>query len=265
MQFTDRDNGLYMLETMDLEPQLLAIRSLLARNRDVDRRLNDDIQDLDARARAAMGDQAEHYVDLWLDGLGRSVYQSAATSTAAVAMLAPLLEGFFVEIFKVLERRYSRLLPSDLAKHRGVPTGHPAWWDARVYFGSKGERKDVALGIAQLARATGLSIYLAADHSEVLRAVFLYRNKMLHNGFEWPDADRASFKRELIARGWPGEWFTNASRANDPWVFYMEDALIDRCFALIDEALVGVGLYTRQLLQQQWAAQDAAGDDLAAT
>ncbi|EEF22238.1 conserved hypothetical protein [Ricinus communis] len=180
-------------------------------------------------------------------------------------MLAPLLEGFFVEIFKVLERRYSRLLPSDLAKHRGAPIGHPGWWNARLYFGSDGERKDVALGIVQLARATGLSIYLAADHAEVLLAVFLYRNKMLHNGFEWPDADRKNFKQELITHRWPKEWFTNASRADEPWVFYMEDALIDRCFGLIDEALVGVGLYTRQLLQQQWAAQDASGDDLAAT
>ena len=250
MNLDDRDYGHFLLETIDLDTQLLAIRAMIGRNRKADERLYEQIKELDARARAAKGDLAHHLVDMNVDELHGSVYQSAANSAAAVGALAPLLESFFREIFAGLPKHYEEQISPRVAMLR--PDGREFDpWNPYHYLGSKGPRVEIGLGIVQLAQATGLAKHLPEDHAAVIEALFLYRNKMLHRGFEWPLNERYSFLKVVAEKRWRATWFSQATTGNDPWVIYITDEFIDRCLAFIDELLLGAGAYSRALLQEK--------------
>jgi hypothetical protein len=248
--FDDRDYGHFLLDTIDLDAQLLAIRAMLSRNRQADDQLSKDIKDLDAKARSAKGDWAHHIVDMTIDEMHGSVYQSAATSAAAVGALAPLLESFFSEIFISLRKHYEAELTVGLSAIRPAgPDFDP--WSPYHYLGSKGPRTEIARGIIQLAEATGLGPRLPKDHAAVIEALFTYRNKMLHRGFEWPLKERYAFLKVVAEKRWPTIWFDSATSGQDPWVIYIADALIDRCLTFIDELLEAAGAYNRALLDQR--------------
>lgn len=266
MHFDDREHGHFLLETIDLDAQLLAIRAMLRRNRNADEQLYQDIKDLDARARQAKGAHADHLVDLTVDEMHRSVYQSAATSAAAVGALAPLLESFFVEIFGSYREQYGTQLSTGLAPTRPVTENYDPW-NPYFYFGSHGPRPEVGLGIIQLAAATGLAQHLPPDHREVIEALFLYRNKMLHRSFEWPLTERHAFQRVVAEKRWPAAWFSQATSGGEPWVIYMTDEFIDRCITFLDQLLEGAGAYSQTLFQQKHRSTDdtpaaAASDEV---
>ncbi|MCX7382601.1 MAG: hypothetical protein NT133_14565 [Alphaproteobacteria bacterium] len=72
-------------------------------------------------------------------------------------------------------------------------------------------------------------------------ALVSYRNNMFHNGFEWPPETREKFSARIKNDGWPGNWFTQATRGDVPWVFYMSDDFVAKCLELIEKVLDGVG------------------------
>jgi hypothetical protein len=248
--FDDRDYGHFLLDTIDLDAQLLAIRAMLARNRQADDQLSEDIKTLDAQARSARGDLAHHLVDLTIDEMHGSVYQSAATSAAAVGALAPLLESFFSEIFASLRKHYAAELTEGLSAIRPEkPDFDP--WNPYHYLGSRGPRTEIALGILQLAKATGLSQRLPEDHAALIEALFAYRNKMLHRGFEWPLRERHAFFKVAAEKRWPENWFDCSQQGDDPWVIYITDVFINRCLKFIDELLEAAGAYNKALRAQR--------------
>ncbi|MFD2781185.1 hypothetical protein ACFS32_08735 [Novosphingobium pokkalii] len=88
-----------LLGDADLEAQLRAIRGQLHRQAQADATLQDDIADIAKRASTASGEYGMHLENSWVDEMHASVFQDAAHSTAAIGMLAPLLESLFVGIF----------------------------------------------------------------------------------------------------------------------------------------------------------------------
>ena len=70
---------------------------------------------------------------------------------------------------------------------------------------------------------------------ETLAALFAYRNKMFHNGFEWPMKERHKFSEEIQRRGWPPEWFKKSTSGDQPWIFYMSADFIQHCLDTIDQ------------------------------
>ncbi len=73
----------------------------------------------------------------------------------------------------------------------GAPIAHVRWtmpkdkqWDCRR---ASPDRPHLVDGILELADATGLAADLPTDLRKTLAALFGYRNKMFHLGFEWPD------------------------------------------------------------------------------
>jgi hypothetical protein len=243
----DREYGHYLLENIDLDAQLLAIRAMLARNRAADHELSKEIEELDAKARQAKGDWGRHLVDLTVDELHGSVYQSAATSAAAVGALAPLLETFFHEVFTSLRKHFEAELQEGLDKVRPVQEGFDPW-DHYWVLRSDGPKQDVASGILQLTKAVGLSPRLPADHASLIEALFSYRNRMLHRGFEWPMEERKRFLQLASEKRWPKSWFDQATSGGEPWVIYITDEFIDRCLTFIDELLAAAGAYNRELI-----------------
>jgi len=234
--FTDQEVGLIVLADIDYEAQLLAVHALLRRQKDTEQLMKDRIAEIDAST------PSQRAVDERVEHLHGSVYQDAAHSMAAVGMLAPLFESILSQSFGGIRR----ILEAPM-----VPLGsHMRWqwateeqWDCHLVFTTKGRTKNLVEGVIQLAEAVGLSAYLPDDLKPTLEALFSYRNKMFHCGFEWPIVERERFQEQTAK--WPSDWFAMATSNNKPWIFYLTDTFIRHCLTTIDRVLCGVGAFAR--------------------
>ena len=249
-EFTSRDRALVLIEEYDLEAQLLVIKGLVKRNSESDKTLEAEIKVLDAVIRRHTDDYADFLQDSWIEHLHSSVFQDAAHSMSTVGMLAPFVESLFVAIFKGLR---ANRRPVDGVSDARAAALHDDFWNPHYVFEGGRRRKDVVRGIRQLSESTGLAAYLPDGLSKTLSALFGYRNKMFHNGFEWPMVEREKFGNTIREDQWPSEWFTQSTSDGKPWIFYMSSNFIQHCFATIDQVLEGVGDYLRE-------KDDAKGD-----
>lgn len=240
--FDDRLLASFVLGSPDYDAQLYAIRGLLRLHRQADEALSNEIKGIEAFAEQASGSANERAVDEWVDHLHQSVFQDAAHSMAAVGMLAPFIESLFKQAFPGIR---------DLLDRNGrVPIAHVRWtmpkekqWECGY---TSRDRKDLVNGIAELAEATGLAADLPTDLHKTLAALFAYRNKMFHLGFEWPDRERNAFERKIVASGWPQNWFSQATSDGKPWIFYVRDTFVRHCLTMIDQIFAGLGAFVRR-------------------
>lgn len=224
LEISNRDRALYLLHQYDLEAQLLAIKDLVRRNQQSDEALTAQIKALDAEVRKSPDEYVHHLQDCWIDRLHNSVFQDAAHSMSAVGMLAPFVESLFVAVFNGL---------------REDPDGLP------ISLRTLG--KGAVGGIIMRHSASiGLKRFLPDGYEKTLSALFAYRNKMFHNGFEWPMEERHKFSEQIRKRGWPRGWFKKSTSGDQPWIFYMSAEFIQHCLDTIDQVLDGVGAYLTQ-------------------
>ena len=242
---SNRDHALFLISERDLEAQLIAIKGALKRNNAAETEATENIKAmveqvelLDPRDSR----NADHLNDIVSDMLHESVYNDAAHSMSAIGMLAPFVESLFVSTFVGLRERAQAAASED---PRANATRNQ-YWNPQIVFGKSGPRDDIVLGIAQLATSTGLQPFLPDGYQKALSALFSYRNNMFHNGFEWPPEARQKFANRIKNDGWPDNWFSQATRNDEPWVFYMSDDFISHCLQLIDEVLEGVGKFIAQ-------------------
>ena len=133
-------------------------------------------------------------------------------------MIAPFIETLFVRAFYEISTAYT-VYKSEV-KRWSRSQDDAERWNCRVYYRGQQERSDNLVGgIMQLSAAVGLA--LPTDCKATLEALFEYRNKMLHCGFEWPFEDRNKFYQRIKDANWPERWFSKASSDYKPWVFYM--------------------------------------------
>lgn len=241
---TDRDYAVLLLGDADLEAQLRAIRGQLHRHSQADAALKDDIKDLAERASRASGEYGMHLENSWVDEMHGSVFQDAAHSAAAIGMLAPLLESLFVGIFGGIRDIAPPVRPVTLAGMRAAHAANPEFWDPHFAFSATGKKsKNVLRGIVQLFETTGLALHMPTGYAQMLGAIFGYRNKMLHHGFEWPPAERAKFEATILREGWPSDWFERSLTNGETWIIYMSDVLVHHTLAKIDQMLDGIGVF----------------------
>lgn len=236
----DRAFASLVLGSMDYEAQLLAIRSSLHRHRVADGELSSKMQALEVAARRLVGLANARAVDEYGEHFHASVFQDAAHSMAAVGMLAPLIESMlkraFLGIRDFLVQRQDPLIHS-VRPH--MPEA--LRWKCQCV---RGGREDLVRGVLELVDDLGLSTFLPNDLKATLEALFGYRNKNLHCGFEWPEDELRKFD-ERFAREWPPHWFTSAKTGSQPWIFYMSDAFVDHCLTTVDAILDGLGRFVR--------------------
>ena len=163
---------------------------------------------------------------------------------AAVGMLAPLVEALFVSVFKHFEEK-GTTAPSP-GDPRRQATGR-SYWDPNVVYEQGKKRKDRGRvkGIFQIAGSIGLEPFLPKDSQKTLEALFLYRNRMFHDGLEWPEEVRTKFRDMIQEEDWPEEWFPPTSKNGEPLLFSMSTEFIRHCLRTIDGILDGVGAYAR--------------------
>ena len=240
---TSRDRVLLLMDEIDFDAQLIAIRSALQRNKEAEEAAANEIKELSEFA--ASYDGADEYYQMhlegnWVDAIRDTVYLDAAHSMAAVGMLAPFVESLFVSLFDSLGKGQTDLNATDCADQRDS-LSHREYWNPHFHFTEAGRRRDLISGIGQLAQSISLTSYFPDDYENVLQALFEYRNKMFHCGFEWPPEERAKFQKRINSEGWPADWFKKSTSGGDPWIFYMSDEFIYRILVLIDEILEGIG------------------------
>lgn len=235
----DRSRGLLVMGEADREAQLWAIRELVRRLRHEDKETSQRIQRIEAQANHPSWNNRD--VDDLIDHYYTSGFQHAAHSMSVIAMLAPFIESMFKEAFTgirlALESRDQ--LPS--SRHGRWQMEAAKQWDCR--YKSVSARPDLVGGILELADAIDVARDFPVDLASTLRALFAYRNRMFHWGFEWPQAQRLAFAALILSERWPAEWFPKWTRGNEPVVFYLSEAFVDHCLGVIDSVIVGVGRY----------------------
>lgn len=251
--FSNRVLAGLVIGNHDFDAQLLAIKSLVTRNRQADAALAQAIVALNEESLGAFEEDAQHLADVYVDHCQESIFQHAAHSMSAVGMIAPFLESLFVVIFRGLRERVPLGTATGCNSVRSKAADEN-FWNPHLVFGDGKSRTDIVAGIDQLSDSIGLTANLPAGYLKTLRALFAYRNKMFHNGFEWPVGERRAFEKLMIDEKWPGGWFAKSEHGSDPWIFYMSDDFVDCCLKLIDEMLEGVGAFFRA----QMASKDVA-------
>ena len=199
--------NVFSIEGPDYDTQLVAIRNLLFRQGKTDQELEKQI---DAMGAVAANERA---VDEWVDLLHTSIYQDAAHSMAAVGMIVPFFESMFGRLLRNMGRELDR---KDL-KRQGI-----------------GEKIIVHL------KETGLLPYLPDGLDSTLSALCAYRNRMFHNGFEWPQKECSKFDKSIEASAWPTDWFQKATLGDDAWMFYMSPAFVEHCIQTMEELPKGL-------------------------
>jgi hypothetical protein len=234
----------------DPDSQLLAIHSLLARNRNADDELVAEIKASEEHAKQLTGIWNDRAVEEWIELLHGSVYQDAAHSMSAVGMLAPFIEAVLSHCFAAIGAKCFAS-GSPPSRHDRRKSKLQRVWDCHYVLDAGRFRKDLVGGAKQLAEEIGLHKYLAAETWLTLRALYTYRNKMFHNGFEWPRRERKSFQAQWRAENWPPTWFSLAKSDGEPWVFYMTNEFIECCVDAANRILDAFGnLIQNDLLRQ---------------
>jgi hypothetical protein len=157
---------------------------------------------------------------------------------AAVGMLAPFLESLFSRAFEGLR---------EFCEARGIQAKpHHRWhmvktkaWDCHY---TAGGRKDIVTGIGELTQA----LAMPPDLLKTLAALFAYRNKNFHQGFEWPVNERDAFETRIAREGWPQQWFDRAQSNHKPWIIYLSPAFVEHCLKTIDRILDAIGAFVRE-------------------
>lgn len=252
---SSRDRALFLLGEVDLDAQLLAIRGMLRRNKQADDATIADIEDLKTAIRSARGTHAQHLEDQWLDRLHGSVFQDAAHSMTAAVMIVPFVESLFVSIFNRL--RTHDAVYNAASSYSAFASAENFWDPHYAESGGRLKKGSLVDGIVRLSDATSLATYLPQDLKAVLTALFSYRNKVFHHGFEWPTCEREKFCSRIAEEGWT-DWFSYSSSDNRPWIIYMRTTFIEYCLTAIDRILQGVGEF---LEHQSDAESDQCDND----
>jgi hypothetical protein len=105
-------------------------------------------------------------------------------------------------------------------------------------------------GIFELAVATGLDKHLPGNTRMTLEALYGYRNKNFHLGFEWPAEERGKFEKRISSDSWPKEWFEYSSSDHKPWIFYMSDLFIRHCLEMVEAIMAALGRFYREKVTQ---------------
>jgi hypothetical protein len=241
---TDRDLAFMFLSGPDIDwdAHLLAIRGFLRFRKIDDEKFERDFEEIKAAAKAGRGSSMQ--IDMeYVDHLHGKVFQDAVHSMAAVGMLAPFVESLFEQAFYGIRDKFERERWMLVTKRRRR-LKPAARWDCHYISNTK---KNLVLGIADMAANTELAQFLPPDFKVTLEALFGYRNKNFHMGLEWPEHERRAFVRRMEAEKWPPEWFEHSSHGPDPWIFYMTDAFIDHCLKFVEAVLHGLGAFYRNL------------------
>ncbi|HEV3333223.1 MAG TPA: hypothetical protein VG096_19685 [Bryobacteraceae bacterium] len=248
VDLSDRDRASLILDRLDYGQQLTAITGLLARNKAADKQLEAERREIVAFIKKSSGSTQEHAIDESGENFYAMVYQGAAHSMAALGMIAPMYESMFIHAFQSIREVFRKTGASLPAHARDGIAKSDNFWDCHLVYNENARyktRPGLVEGIIELANATDWT--LPAGLESLLEALFAYRNKMFHCGFEWPKDECLKFAKLIEEKNWDG-WFDRSEHGEEPWIFYMSDDFIKGCLEMIDKVLDAFGQYCKHRL-----------------
>lgn len=166
-----------------------------------------------------------------------SIFRDIAHSMTAVGALAPFAESVFVHSLGYICSKFEKQFPST---HTRWKNANQLAWDCHLSFNENGcVEKNISKGIIQLLEALDVKNKFPANLEKILSALFAYRNKMFHGGYEWLEDEREKFWKR-VEKEWNiggHEWFQNASSGGKVWIIYMSDTFIEECLDCIKDSL----------------------------
>ena len=148
--FSDRDLAQFLIEGLNLESQLIAIRSVLSRNEKAEAGYWQAAKLLEEHAAAEEGEYGHHLTDRWVDHMHQGVYLDAAHSMSAVAMLAPFIESLFSAVFREIRRREEKERPP-AAMDKRTRLSRDLLWNPHLVLNAREVNDDLVKGIEELA------------------------------------------------------------------------------------------------------------------
>ena len=186
------------------------------------------------------------YGDYFIDQkYHESVYWDAAYSMAAVGQLAPLLESLMTDYFAVLGKIYS----NNIFEGQRFNNASKLAWDPHYVFDKGKIGGGLCGGLEQLIKDLDIESKLPEDTIKIFKALMGYRNKMFHNGLEWPENERTNFAK-FIKEQKMKKWFSCSMLGKEPWIYYMEEIFIDKCLKLAEFLIKNLGAIGPKALKQ---------------
>lgn len=152
----------------------------------------------------------------------------AACSQIIAASFCPLLESLFTRAFdrfrlacQCLAQPNHVRWTAQLTQSDEFKRWSPCW---HFYKQDRPPRNDFLKGYRQVLEAIGFDGTLPekSHEAQVMAALFMYRNKSLHHGYEWPERTRAAFVENLKQQSrayqrWK-DWFFVCEYGGKPWI-----------------------------------------------
>jgi hypothetical protein len=171
---------------------------------------------------------ASFIVEKYFEG----VYWDASMSMAAIGQFAPFLESLFTAFFRQYGKQTTRAPTNER-----FSCARTVSYDPHFVFAKDSSRKDFIQGIFQLVDSCGLTGKMPEKFEETIKCTFTYRNKMFHNGLEWPKDESAKFSKFLQDNRISLEWFDVATSSDSPWCYFMTTGLITHLLSFSEKIL----------------------------
>ena len=208
--YTDHDLLFFCGPDLEFDylSQLYAMHSLLSVHTHSEVQRTNEIKRVEEIASTSTGEANQRTVDHFVESLHYSTYHDVAQSMAAVGLLAPFIESIFRAVWRKMDHK--------------PPQGNLV---ANIM-------KFIDSGSHDLKQ------YMPADLEVTLEALFLYRNKLFHLGFEWRDEECQKFDKHVLE--WPCGWFGRLTSGGRPKMFYMSSEFTRHCIDTAKNVLKGL-------------------------
>ena len=161
-------------------------------------------------------------------------FAELARSHAFICTIAAFLESLFSLSLPKVGSGFRGTLIKDHPRVVRFATSTPSFWDPRK---PKKDQSGIAVRIGDILAGAGLASYFGSDFGRLTKAIYAYRNKMVHNGYEWDLEERLDFEAQINKEGWSG-WFATATSGSEPWFFTMTPSFCEACLSLCNRALL---------------------------
>jgi hypothetical protein len=215
------------IDGIDYGVQLSAIKAFLTHSTAYVTAKDTETKDAEVKCDGSDG-SVDHVVGLYQE----SVYWDSAFSMAAIGQIAPYIESLFTAFCG----EYANSSKPDKS-HGRFEIARAQSFDPHYFFDGKFCRKDLTEGIFQLSEAIAIIAKMPDSFRETIICVFAYRNKMFHNGLEWPKTESAKFSRFLKEKRILEKWFGIATSGDSPWCYFMTTGFITHLLSFSEKLL----------------------------
>ena len=245
MHLSAEDASAVLIEMIDIDSQLHAIYQTFKMIEKAKQDEREHIKELEQIAKETQENPYEPFsnVDRVIDAYHNSVYFDAANSMSTVGMIAPTMESILFEVFQNIGKKFKpSILKVNSVRNK---LKRKEKFDCHYFYDIDNQKtgKNITKGTMQILEDTGFKPYFPADFEFIIDALFTYRNKMFHNGLEWPVKEREKFQRKIEISKWPESWFSCSTSDNQPWIYYMSGAFQSKCIDLFVKVINGIGRF----------------------